>query len=48
MVKVIDTNGKYSNSYVVSEKIEASQTLANYVISQYNGVQGNNGIYYHN
>ena len=47
MVKVMDTNGKYSNSYVVSEKIEASQTLANYVISQYNGVQGNNNIYYH-
>ena len=48
MVKVMDTNGKYSNSYVVSEKIEASQTLAEYVISQYNNIQGNNGIYYHN
>ena len=48
MVKVVDTNGKYSNSYVVSEKIEASQTLAEYVISQYNNIQGNNGIYYHN
>ncbi len=47
MVKLTDTNGKYSNSYVVSEKIETSQTLANYVISQYNGVQGNNNIYYH-
>ena len=47
MVKVMDTNGKYSNSYVVSEKIEAGQTLANYVISQYNGVQGNNNIYHH-
>ena len=47
MVKIMDTNGKYSNSYVVSEKIEACQTLANYVISQYNGVQGNNNIYHH-
>ena len=47
MVKIMDTTGKYSNSYVVSEKIEASQTLANYIISQYNGVQGNNNIYHH-
>ena len=49
IVKVIDTNGIYSNIYVVNEKIESSQsqTLAEYVISQYNGVQGNNNIYHH-
>ena len=48
VVKVMDTNGKYSNSYVVSEKVETKKTLAEYVISQYNNIQGNNGIYYHN
>ena len=47
MVKVMDTNGKYSNSYVVSEQIEAKQTLVEYIISQYNGIQGNNNIYHH-
>ena len=49
IVKVIDTNGIYSNIYVINEKIESSQsqTLAEYVISQYNGVQGNNNIYHH-
>ena len=49
IVKVIDTNGIYSNIYVVNEKIKSSQsqTLAEYVISQYNGVQGNNHIYHH-
>ena len=48
MVKVMDTNGKYSNIYVENAYVEASQTLAEYVISQYNNIQGNNGIYYHN
>ena len=49
IVQVIDTNGIYSNIYVINEKIESSQsqTLAEYVISQYNGVQGNNNIYHH-
>ena len=48
MVKVIDTNKKYSNIYLENAYVEASQTLAEYVISQYNNIQGNNGIYYHN
>ena len=43
---VQDSNGK--NSETVSKKIEiTSITLANYVISEYNGVQGNNNIYHH-
>ena len=48
IVKVMDTNNKYSNIYVVNGKTSSSITLANYIISQYNGVQGNNNIYYHN
>ena len=43
---VQDSNGK--NSETVSKTIEiTSITLANYVISEYNGVQGNNNIYHH-
>ena len=47
IVKVIDSNNKYSNIYVVNEKIVAKQTLVEYVVAQYSGTQGNNGIYYH-
>ena len=47
IVKVIDSNNKYSNIYVVNEKIAAKQTLVEYVVAQYSGTQGNNGIYYH-
>ena len=48
IVKVSDTNNKYSNIYVVNEKIVALVTLADYVISLYTGNQGENSIYYHN
>ena len=48
IVKVSDTNNKYSNIYVVNEKTTTSVTLADYVISQYTGTQGENSIYYHN
>ena len=47
IVKVSDTNNKYSNIYVVNEKTAASITLADYVKSLYTGTQGENGIYYH-
>ena len=44
---VLDSNGK--NSKVVSKNINmTSVTLANCVVEQYNGVQGNNDLYYHN
>ena len=33
--------------YAKIEEQENTQKLSEYVISQYNGVQGNNGIYYH-
>ena len=43
---VQDSNGK--NSDVVSKNAEiTSISLASYVVEQYNGVQGNNGIYHH-
>ena len=48
IVKVSDTNNKYLNIYVVNEKIASTVTLTDYVISEYNEVQGNNNIYYHN
>ena len=47
IVKVSDTNNKYSNIYVVNEKISSSVTLAEYVKSLYTGTQGENSIYYH-
>ena len=47
VVKVIDSNNKYSNVFVTSSKTSDSITLASYVKSLYTGTQGNNGIYYH-
>ena len=42
MVKVMDTNGKYSNSYVVSEKIENSNNLITFTFedASYNAENG--------
>ena len=48
VIKVMDSNSKYSNIYVVNVQTIPTYTLAEYVISQYNGTQGNNNIYYHN
>ena len=49
MVKLMDTNGKYSNVYIKNVTFIAKKmTLAEYVIAQYIGVQGANGIYLHN
>ena len=40
--------GNTFNGKVLIQKEEYKQTLAEYVISQYTGTQGENGIYYHN
>ena len=39
--------GKSMTAKVVIQNKSSTKTLADYVISQYNGVQGNNNIYYH-
>ena len=39
--------GKSMTAKVVIQNKSLTKTLADYVISQYNGVQGNNNIYYH-
>ena len=46
-VYVRDTNGIQSNVYSLNVQTDNTVLLADYVISQYNGTQGNNGIYYH-
>ncbi len=46
-VYVIDEMGYESSILNTSVRTENPLTLAEYVISQYNGVQGNNEIYYH-
>ena len=48
IIKVMDSNNKYSNVFVTSSKTSNSITLASYVKSLYTGTQGANGIYYHN
>ena len=47
IVKVMDSNNKYSNVFVTNSQTSNSVTLADYVKSLYTGTQGNNGIYYH-
>ena len=46
-VFVEDINGIYSNKYTVYETTEKVFLLSDWIISQYGGTQGNNGIYYH-
>ena len=46
-VYVVDSNGIQSNVYNLTVQTDDTVLLADYVISQYNGTQGNNGIYYH-
>ena len=46
-VYVEDSAGYTSEVYTLSETTDDVLLLANWVISQYGGVQGNNGIYYH-
>ena len=48
VIKVMDSNNKYSNIFVASSKTSNSVTLASYVKSLYTGTQGANNIYYHN
>ena len=48
VIKVMDTNNKYSNVFVTSSKTSNSVTLASYVKSLYTGTQGANNVYYHN
>lgn len=45
--KRILMSGNVSDKCYVYFDIDNKITLANYIISQYNGVQGNNNIYYH-
>lgn len=45
-VYVKDSNGKSSSVFTTSNS--TILTIADYVISQYTGTQGSNGIYYHN
>ncbi len=44
---VIDNNDNKSNNYNISVETDTLILLANWVIGKYNGIQGNNGIYYH-
>ena len=46
-VYVEDSEGYASEAYTLSETTDDIVLLADWVISQYGGVQGNNGIYYH-
>ena len=48
IIKVMDSNNKYSNIFVTSSKTNDLVTLASYVKSHYTGTQGANDIYYHN
>ena len=48
VIKVMDSNNKYSNIFIKNELTSSQLTLAQYVISQYTGTQGENSIYYHN
>ena len=48
VIKVMDSNNKYSNVFVTSSKTSNSVTLASYVKSLYTGTQGANNVYYHN
>ena len=48
VIKVMDSNNKYSNVFVTSSKTSNPVTLASYVKSLYTGTQGANDIYYHN
>ena len=46
-VYVVDTEGYSSDTSSLNVETESIVYLADWVISQYGGVQGNNGIYYH-
>ncbi len=46
-VYVVDTEGYSSDTSSLNVETENAILLADWVISQYGGVQGNNGIYYH-
>ena len=46
-VYVEDSLGYKSEVYTLSETTDDTLLLADWVINQYGGVQGNNGIYYH-
>ena len=48
IIKIMDSNNKYSNNYVKKAQTISATPLSDYIISQYNNTQGNNGIYYHN
>ncbi len=47
-VYVKDNNNRNSIFYVTNAQTLSAIKLSNYVISQYTGTQGSNGIYYHN
>ena len=46
-VYVIDSEGYSSDTSSLNVETESIVYLADWVIDQYNGIQGNNGIYYH-
>ena len=46
-VYVEDNEGYKSEVFTLSETTDDAILLADWVTSQYNGIQGNNGIYYH-
>ena len=46
-VFVIDNNDNKSNNYNISVETDTLLLLADWVIGEYNGIQGNKGIYYH-
>ena len=48
-VNQIDNLGKmFSSKLIIQQESQSNQTLADYVISQYTGTQGDNALYYHN
>ena len=47
-IYVKDINGKISTEYTLSVRTEDIVLLADWVTGQYDGVQGTNGLYYHN
>ena len=43
-----NTGKSFNAKLMIQQESQSNQTLADYVISQYTGTQGENGIYYHN
>ena len=46
--QVANAGKSFSSKVMIQQESQSNQTLADYVISQYTGTQGENSLYYHN